>query len=204
VTRRVAEGDRLLRRRVRWALAPTFMLGSGLRGRLLGVVGLGRIGREVARLAGAHGMDVVYTNRSGRREPGLERVELPELLARADVVSLQSPLTPETVHLIGAEELDAMRSEAFLVNTSRGPIVDEEALVEALRARAIAGAALDVFEREPEVHAGLLELPNVVLAPHLGSATPAAREAMGLLCVEALHAVLVEGRRPRNLVPGSR
>lgn len=203
VTRRVVEGDRLLRRRDPWVLAPTFMLGPGLRGRILGVVGLGRIGREVARLARIHGMEVVYTNRSGRREAGLERVELPDLLDRAHVVSLHSPLTPETVHLIGADELGAMRSDAFLVNTARGAIVDEAALVEALRAGTIAGAALDVFEREPEVHRGLLELPNVVLVPHLGSATPAAREAMGLLCVEALRAVLIEGRRPRNLVPGS-
>ncbi|MGH2994874.1 MAG: 2-hydroxyacid dehydrogenase [Gaiellaceae bacterium] len=198
--RRVVEGDRLIRRRERWALAPTFMLGRGLRGRTLGIVGLGRIGSEVARLAAAFGMEVVYTNRSGPADAPYEWLPLPELLARADVVSLHSPLTPETRHLMGREQLRAMRSDAVLVNTTRGPIVDEAALVEALRAGEIAGAALDVFEHEPEVDEGLLELGNVVLAPHLGSATEETREAMGLLCVEALRAVLLESRCPPNAV----
>jgi glyoxylate reductase len=188
--RRVAEGDRLLRRREPWRLQPTFMLGRGLAGLTLGIVGPGRIGSEVARLAHAHGMRVVTARRG---EP------LDAVLA-AHVVSLHCPLTPETHHLIGAETLDRMRSDAVLVNTSRGAVVDEAALVAALRAGALAGAALDVFEDEPEVHPGLLELENVVLTPHLGSATHEAREAMGLLCVEALRAVLLEGRRPANAV----
>jgi glyoxylate reductase len=201
LTRRVAEGDRLLRRRERWALAPTFMLGRGLQGRALGIVGLGRIGREVARLARAFGMRVVYTNRSGPvPEARYEWLSLGALLARADVVSLHSPLTPDTFHLLGAHEFRVMRRDALLVNTARGGLVDETALVEALREGEIGGAALDVFEHEPAVHEGLLALDNVVLAPHLGSATEAAREAMGLLCVEALRAVLLEGRLPGNAV----
>jgi glyoxylate reductase len=194
--RRVGEGDRLVRRRAEWALAPTFMLGEGLAGKTLGIVGLGRIGREVARLAEAFGMRVIHTRGSGP----YEELPLRQLLAEADVVSLHTPLTEETRHLIGPRELALMRPSAVLVNVARGPIVDEEALVEALEAGEIAGAALDVYEREPEVHPGLLGLENVVLTPHLGSATVAAREAMGMLCAEALEAVLLENRLPENAV----
>ena len=188
--RRVAEGDRLIRRQEPWQLTTTFMLGRGLDGLTLGIVGPGRIGGEVARLAGTLGMRVV-TARSGE--------SLDEVLA-ADVVSIHCPLTPATRHLIREDTLRRMRSDAVLVNTSRGPVVDEDALVRALRAGEIAGAALDVFEDEPNVHPGLLELENVVLTPHLGSATHEAREAMGMLCVEALRAVLLEGRTPTNVV----
>ena len=194
--RRVAEGDRLVRRGAEWALAPTFMLGEGLVGKTLGIVGLGRIGREVARLAEAFGMRVVHTRGSGP----YEELPLRQLLAEADIVSLHTPLTEETRHLIGPRELALMRPSAVLVNVARGPIVDEEALVEALEAGEIAGAALDVYEREPEVHPGLLGLENVVLTPHLGSSTVAAREAMGMLCAEALEAVLLENRLPENAV----
>ncbi len=190
LVRRVAEGDRLIRAREPWRIGPTFMLGHGLAGRTLGIVGAGRIGRELGRLAEALGMRVVL---AGRDDP------LDQVLA-ADVVSLHCPLTPETRHLIREETLALMKSDAVLVNTARGPVVDEAALVRALRDGTIAGAALDVFEHEPDVHPGLLELPNVVLAPHLGSATHEAREAMGMLCVEALRAVLLEGRTPPNAV----
>jgi glyoxylate reductase len=200
LARRVVEGDRLLRRREPWYWTPTFMLGTGLAGRTIGIVGLGRIGREVARLARAHGMEVIYTNRSERALPGARQVDLNELLEQAHVVSLHSPLTDATQHLLGAEEFRAMRADALLVNTARGALVDEAALVEALRAGELAGAALDVFEREPEVQEGLLGLENVVLVPHLGSATAAAREGMGMLCVEALRAVLLEDRLPPNVV----
>jgi len=194
LVRRVAEGDRLVRSGEPWAIAPTFMLGAGLEGKTIGIVGAGRIGGEVARFARAFGMEVLETGRTER--PG--RVSLGELLARSHVVSVHSPLTPETLHLIGREELRAMRRDAVLVNTSRGPVVDEAALVDALRAGEIAGAALDVYEREPEVEPGLRALENVVLVPHLGSATVEAREAMGLLCVDALSAVLLDGRVPAN------
>ncbi|HET9544963.1 MAG TPA: D-glycerate dehydrogenase [Gaiellaceae bacterium] len=199
LTRRVAEGDRFLRRGEPWAWAPTFMLGHGLAGRTLGLVGLGRIGAEVARLAAALGLEVVYTARTPRDVP-YPRLPLGELLAGADAVSLHVPLTDETRGLIGAEELGLMRPGAVLVNTARGPIVDEAALAGALRAGEIAGAALDVFEHEPAVHPGLLELENVVLTPHTASATHEAREAMGRLCVEALTAVLLDGRTPDTAV----
>jgi glyoxylate reductase len=191
--RRVAEGDRLIRRGERWIWAPNLMLGQGLASLTLGLVGYGRIGRAVGRLAQAHGMRVVHTSRSG----GLP---LDELLATVDVVSLHLPLSDETRHLIDEAALARMKETAVLVNTSRGPIVDEEALVAALTQGTIAGAALDVFEHEPEVHPGLLGLENVVLVPHVGSATHETREAMGMLCVEALRAVLLEDRIPANAV----
>jgi glyoxylate reductase len=189
--RRVAEGDRHVRRRAPWGFAPTFMLGEGLAGKTLGIVGLGRIGSEVARLAEAFGMHIVSSSRSG----GLP---LEELLGQADVVSIHCPLSPETHHLIDADALRRMKPRAVLVNTARGPIVDEEALVAALEAGELAGAALDVYEREPEVHPRLLGRDDVVLTPHVGSATREAREAMGMLCVEALRAVLLDGRAPSN------
>jgi glyoxylate reductase len=192
-TRRVAEGDRLIRRSDSWVWAPTFMLGTGLEGRTLGIVGLGRIGRVVAALAEAFGMTSIHTSRTGG-------VPLNELLEEADLVSLHCPLTPETRHLVAADAIARMRPTAFLVNTARGPIVDETALADALERRAIAGAALDVFEREPEVDERLRRLDNVVLAPHVASATNEAREAMGMLCVDALRAVLVEARTPANAV----
>ena len=191
--RRVAEGDRLLRRSERWSLSPTFLLGSGLAGRTLGVVGFGRIGREVARLAAAHGMHVLHASRSSS-------VPLEQLLAAADIVTLHTPLTAETHHLIDDDALGRMRPRAFLVNTSRGAVVDEDALVRALVDGRIAGAALDVFEHEPELHPALRTLENVVLTPHVASATHEAREAMGMLCYEALRDVLLEGRTPRHLV----
>jgi glyoxylate reductase len=200
LARRVTEGDRFLRSGRDWSWAPTFMLGRGLSDLSLGLVGLGSIGRAVARLAAPLGMRVGYTNRSGPKDAEIEWLPFDALLASSDVVSLHCPLTPETRHLIGREELRAMRSDGLLVNTARGALVDEAALVEALRSGEIAGAALDVFEREPNVARGLLELENVVMAPHLGSATHETRQAMGMLCVEALSAVLLENRRPQNVV----
>jgi glyoxylate reductase len=197
LTRRVAEGDRLIRRREEWIWAPNLMLGHGLASTVLGLIGYGEIARVVERLARAHGMQVAHSTRT-------RGLPLGELLETADVVSLHVPLAPETRHLIGERELALMKPTAYLVNTSRGPIVDEAALVRALRNETIAGAALDVFEHEPEVTEGLLSLENVVLTPHLGSATQETREAMGMLCVEALRAVLLEGHIPANaLDPGS-
>jgi glyoxylate reductase len=192
--RRVAEGDRLIRRGEEWVWAPNLMLGRGLGGLTLGLIGHGRIGQAVERLALAHGMRVSWLGRDRGMSPDT-------LLADSDVVSLHLPLTDETHHLIGAAALARMKPTAVLVNTSRGPIVDEAALVDALREGRIAGAALDVFEHEPQVHPGLLGLENVVLVPHLGSATAETREAMGMLCVEALRTVLLENRTPANVVP---
>jgi glyoxylate reductase len=189
--RRVAEGDRFVRSGTPWHFSLEFMLGNGLEGKVLGIVGAGRIGREAARLGEGLGLIGRF---AGRGDP------LAPLLAEADVVSLHCPLTPETRHLIDAEALAQMKGTAVLVNTSRGAVVDEAALVEALRQGSIAGAALDVFEYEPHVSEGLLGLDNVVLTPHIASATRETRIAMGMLCVEALRAVLLEDRMPANVV----
>ena len=191
LVRRVAEGDRLIRRRERWIWGPNMMLGRGLAGLVIGLIGYGRIGQEVGRLAQAHGMRRLHSTRSGG-------ISLDELLAAADVVSLHVPLSDATRHLIDARALSLMKPTALLVNTSRGQVVDEAALARALAEGRIAGAALDVFEREPEVTEELLHLDNVVLVPHVGSATVETREAMGMLCVEALRAVLLDGRAPPN------
>jgi lactate dehydrogenase-like 2-hydroxyacid dehydrogenase len=197
-TRRLGEGERLIRSRTPWSWSMFFMLGTGLQGKTLGIVGLGKIGQATARRARAFGMEIAYAGR--RRAPedaeaelGARFLPLDELLATADVVSLHCPLSAETRHLIGADALGRMRPSAFLVNTTRGPVVDEAALAEALRAGTIAGAGLDVFEREPDVHPALLELENVVLIPHLGSATVETRTAMGVLAAENVVAVLAGG-----------
>jgi glyoxylate reductase len=197
-TRRLGEGERLIRSRTPWSWSMFFMLGTGLQGKTLGIVGLGKIGQATARRARAFGMDVVYAGR--RRAPeeveaelGARFLPLEELLATADVVSLHCPLSAETRHLIDAAALARMQPSAFLVNTTRGPVVDEAALAEAVRAGTIAGAGLDVFEREPEVHPALLDLENVVLIPHLGSATVETRTAMGVLAAENVAAVLGGG-----------
>ena len=189
--RRVVEGDRFVRARREWRFSLEFMLGQGLDGKVLGIVGPGRIGRETARLGELLGMRQLL---AGRGDP------LESLLADADVVSLHCPLSRDTRHLIDAAALAQMKPTAVLINTSRGPVVDEAALVEALRDGRIAGAALDVYEFEPDVSEALLGFENVVLTPHLGSATRETRIAMGMLCVEALRAVLVEGRTPANAV----
>ncbi|HET9185869.1 MAG TPA: D-glycerate dehydrogenase [Solirubrobacterales bacterium] len=185
-SRRVAEGDRLLRAGRPWTWGMGFMLGGDLRGKLLGIVGLGGIGSRVAARARAFGMEIAYHSRHpAPREVagplGAERMPLERLLAEADVLSLHCPLTPETRHLIGGPELARMKPSAILVNTSRGPVVDEAALAEALSAGAIAAAGLDVYEHEPAVEPALLELENVVLTPHLGSATVETRTAMAEL-----------------------
>jgi glyoxylate reductase len=199
-TRRLGEGERLIRARTPWSWSMFFMLGTGVQGKTLGIVGLGKIGQATARRARAFGMQIAYAGR--RRAPeaveaelGARFVAFEELLATADVVSLHCPLSPETRHLIDADALGRMRPSAFLVNTTRGPVVDEAALARALRAGTIAGAGLDVFEREPEVSPELLELENVVLIPHLGSATVETRTAMGVLAAENVGAVL-SGRAP--------
>ena len=189
--RRVAEGDRLLRRREPWRFTLEFMLGESLAGKTLGIIGPGRIGREVARLAEAFGALPLF---AGRHEP------LAPLLAEADIVSVHCPLTEETRHLIDADALAQMKRTAVLVNTARGGIVDEAALVAALVRRELAGAALDVHEHEPSVAEGLLALENVLLTPHLGSGTLATRESMGMLAVDALRAVLLDNRLPENRV----
>lgn len=195
VARRIPAADAFVRdgRFVRWET--TTLLGTDLRGKRLGVVGLGRIGAAVARRALGFGMEVVYYNRSRanptvEREAGARYVDLDELVRTSDVVTLHCPYNAASHHLIDAAALDRMKDTALLVNTARGAVVDEAALAEALAAGTIAGAGLDVFEREPEVHPGLMEHDRVVLAPHLGSATVEARTKMGRMCSEAVRAAL--------------
>jgi glyoxylate reductase len=185
-TRRLAEGDRLVRSGAAWSWGMSFMLGSSLRGKVLGIIGLGGIGSRVAERARAFGMEIAYHSRSTAPAEvvaalAAERLPLEQLLEGADVLSLHCPLTPETHHLINAAALARMDPGAVLVNAARGPIVDEQALAEALAAGRIAAAGLDVYEREPRVEPSLLELDNVVLTPHLGSATVETRTAMAEL-----------------------
>ena len=174
-----------------------------LEGKTVGIVGLGNIGKKVARRLRGFDCKIVYYDiiRLPEHEEdalGVRYVLFDELLKIADVVTLHTPLTRVTQNMMSGPQFELMKPTAILVNTSRGPIVDEAELAAALADRRIAGAGLDVFEREPEVHEALLGLENVVLTPHLGSATHETREAMGMLCVEALRAVLLEGRVPPN------
>ena len=197
VTRRMAEGDRLIRQKAWKGWAHDFMLGMELSAKQLGIIGPGRIGRAVAARAPAFGMEVVFARRSRETVVASEKRLMPldELLVTSDIVSLHVPLKPETRHLINRQTLARMKRSAYLINTARGPVVDEEALNWALDERLIAGVALDVFEREPEVHQGLLQRSNVVLVPHLGSATHETRVAMADLAARNVEAVL-QGRPP--------
>ncbi|MBS1863112.1 MAG: D-glycerate dehydrogenase [Actinobacteria bacterium] len=206
-TRRLGEGERLIRERRPWRWGMGFMLGHDLRGARLGIVGLGGIGSRVARRGRAFGMEIAYAGRHDSpyaAHLGATRLDLDELLATADVVSLHVPLSAATHHLIDAHELGLMKPTATLVNTARGAVVDEAALVEALRERTIAAAGLDVFENEPEVHPGLLELENVVLVPHLGSATVETRAAMAELAARNAIAVAAGEEPPTPVkLPGA-
>ncbi|WP_020661746.1 2-hydroxyacid dehydrogenase [Amycolatopsis benzoatilytica] len=190
VSRRLGEGERLLRARKPWSFHLGFLRGSGLQGKTLGIVGLGQIGRAVAGRAAAFGMRVVYSGRSAKPDFDGEFVSFEELLHRSDFVSLHCPLTPQTRHLVDAAALRAMKPSAYLVNMTRGPVVDEAALADALEAGEIAGAALDVFEKEPDVQPRLLDRDDVVLTPHLGSATVETRTAMAVLAARNVVSVL--------------
>lgn len=202
--RRVPEGDRFLRSRTPWIWGPEMLLGQDVHGKVLGIVGFGRIGQAVARRGKGFGMPVLYYDvfrPSSDVEEALdaEYRELDGLLAESDLVSIHVALTQETRHLFGPEQFRRMKPTAVLVNSSRGPVIDEGALVEALRAGELFAAGLDVFENEPEVHPGLLELDNAVVLPHLGSATVETRDAMGMLAIDNVVAAL-EGRRPPTLL----
>lgn len=183
-------------------------LGGDLEGHTLGIFGMGRIGRAVARRAGGFGMRVVYHSRTAlpgddERALGAERVDFDDLLARSDVLSLHAPLTPETRHTIGRDALRRMRPGSVLINTARGALVDEAALADALREGPLSAAGIDVYEHEPAVHPGLLDLGNVVLLPHIGSATRGTRTEMAMLAARNVHAVLA-GRPPLTPVPLAR
>ncbi len=201
VTRRIAEGDAFTRAEKYTGWSPTLMLGTDIRGKTLGIIGAGRIGTRVAEIARlGFGMSLVYTSR--KPDPELsDRLQAPflpldQLLQRADVISIHVPLLPETRHLISTEQFSLMKKEAYLINTSRGPVVDEKALLRALRTKRIAGAALDVYEAEPSIDADpsdaleLKTMPNVVLTPHIASASIQTREAMGRLAAANVVAVL--------------
>ncbi|MBI2889171.1 MAG: D-glycerate dehydrogenase [Nitrospirae bacterium] len=198
--RRIPEADREVRRGRFKGWAPLYLLGRGVHGKTLGILGMGRIGREVASRARGFKMPVIYHNRSGghpRQDRPLNARWVPfETLVRtSDYLVLLAPLTTATHHLFSEKEFRAMKKEAFLINLSRGPVVDEAALVRALRQGWIAGAGLDVYEFEPDVHKGLLDLPNAVLLPHIGSATVETRSQMAMEAARNLVAAL-EGRRP--------
>jgi glyoxylate reductase len=200
ITRRLGEGERQLRAGAWGGWALDHMLGMELRGKQLGLVGVGRIGRAVAEKAPAFGMTVAYAEPAPLNLPGAVHMPLDRLLATSDVVSLHVPMSQETKHLIDKTALARMKRNAYLINTSRGPVVDEAALAWALKERLIAGAALDVYEKEPEVHPALVSLENVLLIPHLASATTETRTAMADLAVSNAIAVL-NGQAPITPVP---
>jgi glyoxylate reductase len=202
--RRVVEGDRLVRRGEWTGWDLMLMLGADVHGKTLGIFGLGRIGRKVAERARGFGMRVLYHSRTrlaGEEESALggEWATKERILRDSDFVTLHVPLNAETRHFIGARELEQMKPTAYLINAARGPVVDEAALVAALEKKQIAGAALDVFEEEPRVHPKLLMMENVVLAPHMASASVETRTRMAVMAAENVVAVL-ENRKPPNLV----
>lgn len=207
--RRVAEGDRFLRSRRAWVWGPGMMHGHDMSTKTLGIAGCGRIGSAVARRATGFGMRLIYHDpvrlpSEVEQALGLGWVEFDTLLAESDIISIHAPLTPGTRHLFSTDAFAKMKPTAVLVNTARGPIVDEPALAEALRSGQIFAAGLDVYEREPAVEEALLDLDNVTLLPHLGSATIETRTAMGLLAVDNLLAGITDQRPPSLLNPEAR
>jgi glyoxylate reductase len=202
VARRVAEGDRLMRGGVFPGGQSCYLEGSTVSGKIIGMVGMGGVGRASARRAQGFGMQALYydpqrLSATDEQKLGLTWTPLNELLGRSDFVSIHARLTPQTRHLIGEREFALMKSSAYLINSARGPIVDEQALVHALKTKRIAGAGLDVFENEPQPDAELLKMSNVVITPHVGSATTELREAMANVVVDNILAIL-DGRRPPN------
>jgi glyoxylate reductase len=202
--RRVGEGERFLRSGQPWIWGPLMMLGQDIHHKTIGIAGFGRIGQAVARRAKGFGMNIIYADAiqlpaEVEAETGARRVDMDTLLAESDFISIHTNLTPETRHLFGAEAFKKMKPSAILVNTSRGPVVDEAALAEALATGELFAAGLDVFEKEPEVDPRLLALENAVVIPHLGSATVDTRNAMGALAVENVFAAL-DGTRPPTIL----
>jgi lactate dehydrogenase-like 2-hydroxyacid dehydrogenase len=206
VTRRIVEGDKLTRAGQFTGWAPMMLLGGDLVGKTLGIIGAGRIGTAMAMRSRGWCMKVLYTTQSRRNTVleemlGAKRVDLETLLKESDFISIHTPLSEKTRHLIGSQEFSTMKRTAYLINTGRGAIIDEDALVQALRNRQIAGAGLDVYEEEPKLKPGLAELDNVVLAPHLGSATVETRTKMSLMAAENISAVLNRQKPPNCVNP---
>ena len=202
--RRVVEGDALVRSGAWTGWSPTQLLSAEVTGKTLGIIGMGRIGQAVAQRAVGFRMPVRYHTRQPLATSSLSREweyrSLHDILGESDVVTIHVPLTPATHHLIGTRELAWMRPTAFVINTARGPIVDEAALVDALKTGIITGAGLDVYEQEPAIHPALAQMKQVILLPHLGSATLQARVQMGMVCLENIQAVL-DGRPAPNQIP---
>jgi len=203
VLKRIVEGDEFARRGDMGGWKPEIFLGENLEGKTLGIVGLGRIGCLVAKMARSFGLRVIYNKRhrdaEAEKEFGLEYMSLENLLREADIVSLHVPLTEETKHLINEQTLALMKDNAYLINTSRGPVVDEAALVECLKEGKLAGAALDVYEYEPVINPELCGLPNVVLTPHIASSVQAVRDDMAIMAAKNIVEAL-SGREPANLI----
>lgn len=203
VGRRIVEADKFLRAGKYHGWSATMLLGGDIFGKTLGIIGVGRIGAAVARRAVGFKMRVLYADvrasKELEREIGAEHVDMDTLLRESDFVSVHVPLMPETTHLISVRSLGMMKPTAYLINTSRGPVVNEAALVEALRDNVIAGAGLDVFENEPEVNPGLLELDNVVITPHVASGSVETRTKMAIMAAENILAAL-DGKTPPNAV----
>jgi glyoxylate reductase len=200
VTRRIVEGDRLVRRGDWKGFALDFLIGSDVRDRQLGIIGMGRIGQVVAKKASDLCMRIAYYNPTPRSFPGYQSMSLDHLLATSDVVSVHVPLSPQTRHLIDRTALSRMKRSAYLINTSRGAVIDEDGLAWALREGIIKGAGLDVYEDEPKIHPGLLTLENVVLVPHMASATAETRAAMYDLVARNVVNVL-SGQPPVTPIP---
>ncbi|MDW8055593.1 MAG: D-glycerate dehydrogenase [Elusimicrobiota bacterium] len=205
VARRIVESDKFLREGKFKGWAPMLFLGNDIYGKTLGIIGFGRIGQAVAKRGLGFDMKILYydTNRVSveiEQKYNATFKPLDELLKESDFISIHVPLVKETYHLISDREFSLMKPTAYLINTSRGPVVDEKALVRALKDKKIAGAALDVFEKEPEVEPELIDMPNTVLVPHIGSATIETRTKMALMAAENIIAVLVHNKVPPNIV----
>lgn len=203
IARKIVEGDKMMRRGDFKGWSPLLLLGSDIHKKTLGIVGAGRIGKAVARRAIGFEMEILYNDvdrdKKFEKDCGAKYLSLKELLKKADFVSLHVPVTKETRYLIGKEELEMMKDTAYLINTSRGKCIDESALVNALKRKIIAGAALDVFENEPKIAPRLEKLENVVIVPHIGSASIETREKMAVMAAENMIAGL-EGKVPPNCV----
>ena len=203
LARRIVEADESVRQGLFRGWEPDIYLGTNLIGKTLGIIGLGRIGSMVARRAKGYNMQIFYNKHESdpevERELGVKFAALDELLAKSDFISLHVPLNDETRHMINKDTLVKMKKGAFLVNTARGPVVNEHDLIEALKSAQLAGAALDVFDNEPNISPELLAMPNVITTPHIGSATKEARDKMGELAVGALLDVFVD-TKPQNIV----